>query len=378
MGQRESIAVVAGDGIGKEVVPAAIQCLDAVADIHSLEFDFVEFGWGSDYYRQHGRMMPVDGLEQLANHDAIFLGAVGIPSIPDTETLWGLLIPIRRYFEQYINLRPVKTLQGVTTPLASDRNIDFVIVRENNEGEYSEVGGRIYRGLPQEAAVQEAVFTRFGIARAARFAAELASTRSGKVTSATKSNGIVHTMPFWDEVVAQTVAEVGGLQLESVLIDALAARMVLSPWSFDVVVASNLFGDILSDLGSALTGSIGVAPSANLNPERKHPSLFEPVHGSAPDIAGQGIANPVGQIWSGAMMLEHLGHHAAGRHLSAAFESVLASGTRTRDLGGTASTAEFTEAVLAAISATADAATADATTADATTADATSGPAPSA
>ena len=345
MDQRHSIAVIAGDGIGQEVVPAAIECLNAVAELHSIELDFVDRPWGSDYYLKHGRMMPVDALEQLSAHDAIFLGAVGIPSIPDTETLWGLLIPIRRYFEQYINLRPVKTLPGVATPLASDRPIDFLIVRENNEGEYSEVGGRVYRGLPQEAAFQQSVFTRFGVARVTRFAAELAASRSGRITSATKSNGIVHTMPFWDEVVTETLAG-SGLELESVLIDALAARMALSPWSFDVIVASNLFGDILSDLGSALTGSIGVAPSANLNPERRHPSMFEPVHGSAPDIAGQGVANPVGQIWSGAMMLEHLGYPEAGRQLVEAFEAALAAGVRTRDLGGTASTSEFTTAVL--------------------------------
>jgi tartrate dehydrogenase/decarboxylase/D-malate dehydrogenase len=350
MTTRHRIAVIAGDGIGQEVMPAAIQCLDAVAKVHSIGLDFVDLPWGSDHYLATGRMMPADGLEQLSTHDAIFLGAVGIPSIPDTETLWGLLIPIRRHFSQYINLRPVKTLAGVDTPLASDRAIDFVIVRENTEGEYSEVGGRIYRGLPQEAAMQESVFTRFGVSRVTRFAAELASSRSGHLTSATKSNGIVHTMPFWDEVVAETVAASGlDLTVESVLIDALAARMVLRPWSFDVVVASNLFGDILSDLGSALTGSIGVAPSANLNPERKHPSMFEPVHGSAPDIAGQGIANPVGQIWSGAMMLDHLGYPQAAAQLSSAFESVLATGTRTTDLGGTATTAEFTSAVLAAI-----------------------------
>jgi tartrate dehydrogenase/decarboxylase/D-malate dehydrogenase len=340
-----SIAVIAGDGIGQEVVPAAIECLTAVAGLHSIGLDFVDLPWGSDYYQKHGRMMPVDGLEQLAAHDAIFLGAVGIPSIPDTETLWGLLIPIRRYFEQYVNLRPVKTLPNVVTPLASDRFIDFLIVRENCEGEYSEVGGRVYRGLPQEAAFQQSVFTRLGVTRVTRFAMELAASRSGRLTSATKSNGIVHTMPFWDEVVADTVAGFD-LEVQNVLIDALAARMVLSPWSFDVIVASNLFGDILSDLGSALTGSIGVAPSANLNPERKHPSMFEPVHGSAPDIAGKGIADPIGQIWSGAMMLDHLGYPEAGSQLVAAFEAALASGVRTRDLGGTASTSEFTTAVL--------------------------------
>jgi tartrate dehydrogenase/decarboxylase/D-malate dehydrogenase len=341
--------VIAGDGIGQEVVPAAMQCLEVIGGVNDITFDFVEFEWGSDYYHKHGRMMPVDGLERIAPHDAIFLGAVGDPSISDTETLWGVLIPIRRYFEQYINLRPVKTLVGAKSPLVTTRPIDFVIVRENTEGEYSEVGGRTYRGLPHETAIQESIFTRFGVERAARFAAELASKRRGHLTSATKSNGIVHTMPFWDEIVAETVARYPGLTLESVLIDALAARMVLAPWRFDVVVASNLFGDILSDLGSALTGSIGVAPSGNLNPEKKHPSMFEPVHGSAPDIAGQGIANPIGQIWAGAMMLDHLGHPDAAAQLTSAFESVLASGRSTRDLGGSMSTAEFTAAVCEAI-----------------------------
>ena len=349
MTERHRIAVIAGDGIGQEVVPAAIECLRKVGANNDIEFQFTEFEWGSDYYHQHGRMMAVDALDQMGKHEAIFLGAVGTPSIPDTETLWGMLIPIRRHFEQYINLRPVRTLKGAASPLASDRPIDMVIVRENNEGEYSEVGGRTYRGLPQEAAIQESIFTRFGITRAAHFASELAGRRRGRLTSATKSNGIVHTMPFWDEVVAEVVAGYRGVQLDSVLIDALAAKMVLSPWSFDVIVASNLFGDILSDLGSALTGSIGVAPSANLNPERKHPSMFEPVHGSAPDIAGMGIANPIGQIWAGAMMLEHLGHHEAAGQLTRAFEDVLASGRSTRDLGGTMSTAEFASAVCAEI-----------------------------
>jgi tartrate dehydrogenase/decarboxylase/D-malate dehydrogenase len=344
-----SIAVIAGDGIGREVVPAGIECLQLVGSLNDIRFDFVEFDWSSDYHLKHGRMMPVDALEKLAPHDAIFLGAVGTPEIPDTETLWGMLIPIRRYFEQYINLRPVRTLVGAVSPLTTTRPIDLVIVRENTEGEYSEVGGRTYRGLPQETAIQEAIFTRFGIERAARFAFELAGRRRNAVTSATKSNGIVHTMPFWDEVVAETGVGYPAVQLTSVLIDALAASMVLRPWSFDVIVASNLFGDILSDLGSALTGSIGVAPSGNLNPERKHPSMFEPVHGSAPDIAGKGLANPIGQIWAGAMMLEHLGHQAAADQLTWAFESVLAAGQSTRDLGGSLSTREFTRAVCDAI-----------------------------
>lgn len=344
-----SIAVIAGDGIGQEVVPAAIECLEKIAGIHGLDFDFVPFDWGSEYYLRHGRMMPVDGLDQLAGYEAIFLGAVGSPDIPDAETLWGLLIPIRREFQQYINLRPVKTLDGVASPLASSEQIDLLIVRENNEGEYSEVGGRMFRGLPQESAVQETVFTRMGITRAAHYAARLASSRRGKLTSATKSNGIIHTMPFWDEVVAETVAEYPDVVLSSELVDALAAHVVLKPWTLDVIVASNLFGDILSDLGSAVTGSIGLAPSANLNPERRFPSLFEPVHGSAPDIAGKGIANPVGQIWSGVMMLDHLGHPAAARHLQLAFEAALRNGAGTRDVGGTASTAEFIKAVLEAI-----------------------------
>jgi tartrate dehydrogenase/decarboxylase/D-malate dehydrogenase len=345
------IAVIAGDGIGKEVVPAAITCLERIAELHSLNLEFTHFDWGSDYYLSHGRMMPVDGLEQLGRHDAIFLGAVGSPEVPDTESLWGLLIPIRREFQQYINLRPVKTLDGVASPLAAKNPIDILIVRENNEGEYSEVGGRMYRGLPHESAVQETIFTRLGVSRAAHFAAALAASRQGRLTSATKSNGIIHTMPFWDEVVEETVRQYPGVTVTHELVDALAAHLVLKPWTLDVIVASNLLGDILSDLGSSVTGSIGLAPSANLNPEGDFPSLFEPVHGSAPDIAGKGLANPVGQIWSGAMMLEHLGHPEAAAHLQASFESALRDGHGTRDVGGTSSTSEFTTAVLTAIDA---------------------------
>lgn len=345
------IAVIPGDGIGNEVVPAAIDCLERIAELHSLNLEFTYFDWGCEYYARHGRMMAEDGLEQLAAHDAIFLGAVGSPEVPDAESLWGLLIPIRREFQQYINLRPVKTLDGVASPLAAKNPIDLLIVRENNEGEYSEVGGRMYRGLPEESAMQTTVFTRLGVLRAAHFAARLAESRRGQLTSATKSNGIVHTLPFWDEVVAETVREYPDVTLTSELVDALAAHLVLKPWSFDVIVASNLFGDILSDLGSSVTGSIGLAPSANLNPEGDFPSLFEPVHGSAPDIAGKGLANPVGQIWSGAMMLEHLGHPEAAAHLQAAFESALRDGFGTRDVGGTSSTLEFTAAVLSAIDA---------------------------
>jgi len=345
------IAVIPGDGIGNEVVPAAVDCLERIAVLHSLDLEFTYFDWGSEYYARHGRMMAADGLEQLAKHHAIFLGAVGSPEVPDAESLWGLLIPIRREFQQYINLRPVRTLDGVASPLAAKNPIDLLIVRENNEGEYSEVGGRMYRGLPEESAMQTTVFTRLGVLRAAHYAARLAAMRRGQLTSATKSNGIVHTMPFWDEVVAETVREYPDVTLTSELVDALAAHMVLKPWTFDVIVASNLFGDILSDLGSSVTGSIGLAPSANLNPEGDFPSLFEPVHGSAPDIAGKGLANPVGQIWSGAMMLEHLGHPEAAAHLQAAFESALRDGFGTRDVGGTSSTSEFTAAVLSAIDA---------------------------
>jgi tartrate dehydrogenase/decarboxylase/D-malate dehydrogenase len=290
-------------------------------------------------------MMPTDGIDRLADGDATLLGAVGAPDIADDVTLWGLLIPIRREFLQYVNLRPVRILPGVQSPLRNADGLDMVIVRENVEGEYSEVGGRLYRGLPEELAVQEAVFTRKGVTRVAEFAVAQARARRGLVTSATKSNGIIHTMPFWDEVVAQVVERAGDVTLDKMLIDALAARVVLKPLSLDVIVASNLFGDIISDLAAAVAGSIGVAPSGNINPPKQHPSMFEPVHGSAPDIAGQGVANPVGMMWAAAMMLEHLGEAAAAATLIASFEGALAAGVRTRDLGGTAGTAEFTDAV---------------------------------
>lgn len=347
MVQSLSVAAIPGDGIGKEVVPAAIRCVEEAIRPYGVRIDWTHLDWGSDYYRAHGTMLPPDGLAVLSSKDAIFLGAVGMPDIPDTVTLWGLLIPIRRAFEQYINLRPAKALPGVKSPVAGGDAMDLMIVRENNEGEYSEIGGRVFPGLENEMAIQESVFSRKGVDRVARFAAELAVTRKGKVTSATKSNGILHTMPFWDEVVGEVLGEYPGVQLESVLIDALSAKLVLAPASFDVIVASNLFGDILSDLAGAVAGSIGVAPSANLNPERRHPSLFEPVHGSAPDIAGLGIANPIGQIWSGAMMLDHLGHPAPARDLVAAFEAVLASGRSTRDLGGVETTDGFADLVIA-------------------------------
>jgi tartrate dehydrogenase/decarboxylase / D-malate dehydrogenase len=345
MSRSYRVDVIAGDGIGQEVMPAAIRCVDALATAYDFSVTWREHDWGSDRCRATGAMMPSDGIAQLADGDAILLGAVGAPDIPDDVTLWGLLIPIRREFRQYVNLRPVRILPGVTSPLRNADGVDMVIVRENVEGEYSEIGGRLYRGSAEEMAVQEAVFTRTGVRRVAEYAVELARGRRGILTSATKSNGIIHTMPFWDEVVAEVVERDGAVALDKVLVDALAARVVLKPQSLDVIVASNLFGDILSDLAAAVAGSIGVAPSGNLNPPREFPSMFEPVHGSAPDIAGQGVANPVGQMWAAAMMLEHLGEADAAAALVDAFEATLASGVRTRDLGGTAGTDEFTGAV---------------------------------
>lgn len=340
------IASLPGDGIGKEVVAAAREVLDVVAERYSIDLSWREYGWGADYYQKHGRMMPVDALEILGPVDAIFLGAVGHPEISDVETLWGMLIPIRREFDQYINLRPVRALSGVAAPLTRSSEVDVVIVRENVEGEYSAIGGRSYPGTPYEAAYQQSVFTRRGVERVARFAADLARSRSHLLTSATKSNGIIHTMPFWDEVVSDVLSEYPDVKLSSVLIDALSASLITSPGRHDVIVASNLFGDILSDIAAATVGSIGIAPSANLNPERRFPSMFEPVHGSAPDIAGRGIANPIGQIWSGAMMLEHLGFAEAGRATIRAIESTLQRGIKTADLGGVSDTAAVTAAMV--------------------------------
>jgi tartrate dehydrogenase/decarboxylase/D-malate dehydrogenase len=344
------IAAIPGDGIGPEIVPAAIEVVDAAARRHGACIAWTEYDWGSDHYRRTGAMMPADGLEILRGHDAIFFGAVGDPEIPDVETLWGLLIPIRRGFHQYVNLRPARSVPGVPTPLADGAGIDLVIVRENVEGEYSEVGGVTGTGTEEEAATQVARFSRLGVARVAGYAAELAQRRRGELVSATKSNGIIHTMPFWDRVVSETLAGYPGVRLRSVLVDALSAEFVRRPQSFDVIVASNLFGDILSDLAAALVGSLGLAASANLNPEREHPSMFEPVHGSAPDIAGTGTANPLAQITSGAMMLDHLGLSGAAADIDSAVDAVLAQGPRSRDLGGSASTKEVAAAVLDAVS----------------------------
>jgi tartrate dehydrogenase/decarboxylase/D-malate dehydrogenase len=296
-------------------------------------------------------MMPADGIDRLAQHEAVFFGAVGAPDIPDHVTLWGLLIPIRRSFQQYVNLRPVRYVKGVPSPLAHPTGTDLVIVRENVEGEYSEIGGRFGRGTRAEFAVQEAVFTRDGTARVAAYAADLAGRRRGEVTSATKSNGIIHSMPFWDEVVSQTVGEHPTVRLRSMLIDALAAALVTRPQQFDVILASNLFGDILSDLAAACVGSIGLAASGNLNPERTYPSMFEPVHGSAPDIAGRGIANPIGQICTAALMLDFLGEQEAAARIHQAVDVVLFNGPRTPDLGGVAGSREVADAVLELLSA---------------------------
>jgi tartrate dehydrogenase/decarboxylase/D-malate dehydrogenase len=345
---RYKIAVIEGDGIGHEVVPEGLRVLEAVGRRYQITFDWHHFDWSCQTYLKTGRMMPENGLDQLRGFDAIYLGAVGYPGVPDHVSLWGLLIPIRRAFQQYVNLRPVRLRRGIESPVKGfpPRQIDFCVVRENNEGEYSEVGGRLYRDTDAELAVQETIFTRRGCDRILRYAFDLARTRKSHVTSATKSNGIIHTMPFWDERFSQVAKHFPDVRTDQYHIDILSAHFVQHPDWFDVVVASNLFGDILSDLGAAVVGSIGLAPSANLNPERQHPSMFEPVHGSAPDIAGKGIANPIAQVWSGAMMLEHLGEPKAARAVEVALDAVLARpDVRTPDLGGRANTREVGEAI---------------------------------
>lgn len=343
------IAVIPGDGIGTEVVPEGIRVLEAVGRKFGIGFEWDEFPWSCEHYAHHGHMMPEDGLARIRDHHAIFLGAVGFPGVPDHVSLWGLLIPIRREFQQYVNLRPVRLMPGIRSPLADRRigDIDYMVVRENNEGEYSEIGGRIYTGSPHEIVIQQNVFTRRGVDRILRYAFDLASSRPKKhLTSATKSNGIVHTMPFWDECFKAMAAEYPDVRTDQYHVDILTAHFVQHPDWFDVVVGSNLFGDILSDLGPATTGTIGIAPSANINPAGTAPSMFEPVHGSAPDIAGQGIANPIGQIWSGAMMFDHLGHPQAARDIVAAIERVLdRPELLTRDMGGQASTIELAQAI---------------------------------
>lgn len=351
--KQHRIAVIPGDGIGNEVVPEGIRVLEAAGSRFGIDFQWTNYDWSCERYHKTGSMMPEDGIDQLRESEAIFLGAVGFPGVPDHVSLWGLLIPIRRHFHQYVNLRPVRLMKGVKCPLAGREpgDIDFLIVRENVEGEYSEIGGRLNGGTDDELVMQESVFTRRGVDRVLRYAFELAQGRAAKhLTSATKSNGIIHTMPYWDERFAAVSAGYSGIRTDQYHIDILAANFVLHPDWFDVVVGSNLFGDILSDLGPAATGTIGIAPSANLNPEHDHPSMFEPVHGSAPDIAGKGVANPVGQIWSGAMMLEHLGHDDAAAAIVSAIENVLGEGdVRTPDMGGTANTQEMGQAIADAL-----------------------------
>src|SRR6202022_3125856 len=346
------IAVIPGDGIGKEVVPEGLRVLEAAGRRFDLKFSCKDFDWSCEGDLKTGKMMPDDGLEQLRPFDAIFLGAVGYPGIPDHISLWGLLIPIRRSFQQYVNLRPVRLLKGIESPLKNVEpgQIDFCVVRENNEGEYSDVGGRIFRDSDEEMAMQQTIFTRRGVDRILRYAFELARKRKSHVTSATKSNGIIHTMPFWDERFSVISKEFPDVRTDQYHIDILTAHFVRHPDWFDVVVGSNLFGDILSDLGPAVVGSIGIAPSGNKNPGADSPWMFEPVHGSAPDIAGRGIANPIGQIWSGAMMLDHLGEHEAAAAIEKAIERVLAeAGPRTPDLGGNAGTRDLAQAVIDAI-----------------------------
>ena len=343
------IAAVPGDGIGKETVPEGLRVLDAAATKFGFRLQTTDYDWSCERYQKHGAMMPEDGLDQLRQHDAVFLGAVGWPGVPDHISLWGLLIPIRRGFDQYANVRPCKLMPGAQTPLAgrTEKDIDFYVVRENTEGEYSSLGGRLYEGTDREFATQQSVFSRQGTDRILRYAFELAMTRPRrKLTSATKSNGITITMPYWDERFAAMAKHYPGVETDQFHIDILCAHFVQHPDWFDVVVGSNLFGDILSDLGPAVAGSIGIAPSANINPERLHPSMFEPVHGSAPDIAGQGVCNPIGQVWSGAMMLEHLGEKAAAAAVVSAIETLLRDGgPRTRDMGGQAGTAEVGKAL---------------------------------
>jgi tartrate dehydrogenase/decarboxylase/D-malate dehydrogenase len=350
--KKYKIATIAGDGIGLEIVPPSLKIIKEIGKKHNFEIQFDEFDFSScDYFEKHGKMLPDNWKEQIGKHDAIFFGAVGMPDkVPDHISLWGSIITFRREFDQYVNLRPVKLMPGVPCPLVGKKpgDIDFLVVRENTEGEYSSVGGSMFKNTEREIVIQETIMTRIGVDRIQKFAFELAKNRKRKkVTNATKSNGITITMPFWDECFERTKKNYPDIKTDQFHIDILTARFVLSPEIFDVVVASNLFGDILSDLGPACTGTIGIAPSANINPEKKFPSLFEPVHGSAPDIAGKGIANPIGQIWSGAMMLDYLGEKKAAVNIVNAIEKTLAIDEgRTKDLKGTANTLQCANLVL--------------------------------
>lgn len=347
-----NIAVIPGDGIGKEVVPEGLRALDAAAQTFSFNLNYEHFDFAcAEYFQEHGAMLPEDWFDQLKDFDALFFGAVGLPAVvPDHVSLWESLLQFRRHFDQYVNLRPVKLMPGVTSPLAGREpgDVDFLVVRENTEGEYSSIGGKMFEGTDRETVIQETVMTRTGVDRILEYAFGIARNRPKKhLTSATKSNGISITMPYWDERVEQMHKSYPDVDVDSFHIDILTANFVLHPDWFDVVVASNLFGDILSDLGPACTGTIGIAPSANINPEGKFPSLFEPVHGSAPDIAGQGIANPIGQIWSASLMLDHLGEIEAGAAVLAAIEAELATGELTPDLGGKSTTKALGRAIAA-------------------------------
>jgi tartrate dehydrogenase/decarboxylase/D-malate dehydrogenase len=349
------IAVIAGDGIGKETIPAATDVLALAADQGGFRCELTELPWGCDYYLQTGRMMDPDGVDRLLTFDAIYLGAIGDPRVADHISAQELILPLRRRLGQYVNLRPMKLMPGISSPLAnrSAADIDMICVRENSEGEYCGLGGRLHDGTPQELAEQTAVFTRHGIERIARYAFRVAQTRPRKMlASATKSNALQHSMVLWDEVVAEVAKEFPDVELRKYHVDALCARMITHPQTLDVIVASNMFGDILTDIGSTISGSLGVGPGGNINPEKTTPSMFEPIHGSAPDIAGKGIANPMASIWAGAMMLEHLGERAAHDRILAAIERVLTDGkVRTADLGGRATTREMSAAVTAALTA---------------------------
>ena len=346
------LAVIPGDGVGKEVVPEGLKALRRAGEVTgALGIETADYPWSCEWYLEHGEMMPSDGLDRLRDADAIYLGAVGFPGVPDHVSLWGLLLPIRQGFDQYVNLRPVALFEGIEGPLR-DRgpaDIDILFVRENTEGEYVGLGGRFRVGQPEEVAVQTGLFTRRGVERVARYAFERARERRRELASATKSNALNFSMVFWDEVIAEVGRDYPDVELTSYHVDALAARMVTAPGTLDVVVASNLFGDILTDLGGALQGSLGLPAGANLNPERRYPSMFEPIHGSAPRRAGQGVANPMAAIWAGAMLLEHLGETEAAGLIMAALRHVAKHGPRTKDLGGTARTAEVGDAIVAAM-----------------------------
>ena len=347
------IAIIAGDGIGKEVIPAGLAAIEAAIRGTDIKIAFTELPWGCDYYLSHGRMMDADGFERAATFDAIYLGAIGSPAVPDHIAVWDLLLPLRQRFQQYVNLRPMRLLPGLTSPLAhrTSTDIDMVCVRENSEGEYSGLGGRIHVGTPHEAAEQTGLFTRHGIERILRYGFEIASKRPRRlIASATKSNALRHSMVLWDEIAEIVRKDYPTVEYRKYHVDAIAARMITHPASLDVIVCSNLFGDILTDIGSAISGSLGIAPGANINPDRTFPSMFEPIHGSAPDIAGKGVANPIGALWAGAMMMDHLGHRDVHDRILGAVERVIASGqSRTPDLGGRATTKELTDAIVGEI-----------------------------